>query len=90
MQAAQLLRQGCKRFLASLVSTPADGLRLEDIKVVRVFRDVFPDDISGLPPDREVEFTIDLVPRTASISKAPYCMAPIELKELSRTNYMSY
>uniref|UniRef100_A0A2N9I7U4 RNA-directed DNA polymerase n=1 Tax=Fagus sylvatica TaxID=28930 RepID=A0A2N9I7U4_FAGSY len=56
--------------------------RIEDIPVVREFPDVFPEDLPGLPPDREVEFSIDLVPGTAPISKAPYRMAPAELKEL--------
>jgi hypothetical protein len=42
----------------------------------------FPEDLFGLPPDREVEFSIDLVPGTAPISKAPYRMAPAKLKEL--------
>ena len=55
---------------------------LEDILVVREFPDVFPNDLLDLPPEREVEFTIDLVLGTNPISKAPYRMAPIELKEL--------
>ena len=46
------------------------------------FTDVFPNEVSGLPPKKEVEFVIDLVPGTAPISKAPYRMAPTELKEL--------
>ena len=43
---------------------------------------MFPEDFPSLPPDQEVEFTIELVPRTAPISKNPYRMAPAELKEL--------
>ena len=46
-------------------------MKLEDIPVVKEFSDVFPDDIPGLPPDRDVEFTIDLVPGTTPISMAP-------------------
>ena len=57
-------------------------MEIEDIHVVREFPDVFPEDLPGLPPDREVEFSIDLVPGTTPISKAPYRMAPAELKEL--------
>ena len=45
------------------------------------YPDVFPKDLHGLPPEMEVEFTIDLAPGTAPISKAPYRMAPLELKE---------
>nr|CAN68039.1 hypothetical protein VITISV_018924 [Vitis vinifera] len=55
---------------------------LEDILIVREYPDVFPEDLPGLPPEREVEFTIDLVPGTGPMSKAPYRMAPVELKEL--------
>ena len=55
---------------------------MDEILVVREFPDAFPDDIAGLPPDREVEFTIDLIPRTEPISIPPYRMAPVELREL--------
>ena len=46
------------------------------------FLDVFSEELLGLPPDRKVEFSIDLIPGTAPISQAPYRMAPKELKEL--------
>nr|GFD62624.1 uncharacterized protein [Tanacetum cinerariifolium] len=46
------------------------------------FPDVFPDELPGIPPVREVEFSIELIPRVEPISKAHYRMAPIELKEL--------
>ena len=46
------------------------------------FSDVFPEDLPGLPPDRDVEFTIDVMFGTAPISKAPYHMTPAEMKEL--------
>ena len=49
---------------------------------MREFPDVFPEDLSGLPPDREIEFSIDLLPGSSPISKAPYRMAPVELREL--------
>ncbi|RVW63783.1 Transposon Ty3-G Gag-Pol polyprotein [Vitis vinifera] len=52
------------------------------IPIVREYPDIFPEDLPGLPPEREVEFTIDLVPRTGPMSKALYRMAPVELKEL--------
>nr|XP_027127768.1 uncharacterized protein LOC113743892 [Coffea arabica] len=57
-------------------------VKLEDVPVVREFPDVFPEELKTLPPEREVEFKIDLVPGTAPISKTPYRMAPAELKEL--------
>ena len=53
-----------------------------NIRVVRDFSDVFPEELSGMPPYREVEFVIDLLPRTAPISKQPYKMSVEELKEL--------
>ena len=56
--------------------------RIEDVPVVCEFPDVFPDDLPGLPPDRDVEFKIELVPGTAPISRRPYRMSPNELAEL--------
>jgi hypothetical protein len=56
--------------------------RLEDIPVVNEFQDVFPQELPGMPPDREIEFTIDLIPGTAPIAQAPYKMGPKELVEL--------
>ena len=65
-----------------MVETGKEGTLVDEIPVVREFLDVFSDDIAGLPPDREVEFTIDLIPRTETISISPYQMAPAELREL--------
>ena len=59
-----------------------EGTQLEDIPIVKEFPDVFPNDISGLPLDREIEFVIELIPGTEPISIPPYRMAPVELKEL--------
>ena len=56
---------------------------IEEVEVVNEFRDVFPDDLPGLPPDREIEFAIELAPGTAPVSKAPYRLAPVEMKELA-------
>jgi hypothetical protein len=53
-----------------------------NIRVVRDFPDVFPEELPGMPPDREVEFVIDILPGTAPISKQPYRMSVEELKEL--------
>ena len=55
---------------------------MDEIQVIREFPDVFPYDITGLPPDREVEFTIDLIPRTEPISIPHYRMDSAELREL--------
>ena len=77
-----LLQKGCKGYLAHVVDTRSSEARLEDVPVVRDFLDVFPDDLLGLPPEREIDFPIDLVPGTTPISLPPYRMAPTELKEL--------
>ncbi|GKA30766.1 putative reverse transcriptase domain-containing protein [Tanacetum coccineum] len=57
--------------------------RLEDVPIVRDFPDVFPEDLPGLPPTRQVEFQIDLIPGAAPVARAPYRLAPSEMKELS-------
>jgi hypothetical protein len=69
------------------LDSPANGvavlqLPLEDICVAREFPFVFPNDLPGMPPDRDVEFTIDLQPGTSPISRRPYKMTPKELVEL--------
>ena len=77
-----LLQKGCKGYLAHVVNTRSSGVRFEDVPVVRDFLDVFPDDLPGFPPEREIDFPIDLVPDIAPISLPSYRMAPAELKEL--------
>ncbi|GJY80784.1 putative reverse transcriptase domain-containing protein [Tanacetum coccineum] len=57
--------------------------RLEDVPIVKDFPEVFPEDLPGLPPTRQVEFQIDLVPGAAPVARAPYRLAPSEMKELS-------
>ena len=56
--------------------------RLEEFHVLQEFRDFFPDEIPGLPPKRDIGFTINLVPRAALVSKTPYRMITPELIEL--------
>ena len=65
-----------------MVETGKEGTLVDEISVVKEFPDVFPDDIARLPLEREVEFTIDLIPETGPISIPPYRMAPAELREL--------
>jgi hypothetical protein len=57
-------------------------LKLEDIHIIQEFLDVFPDDLPGMPPERAIEFKIELQPGTAPIAKAPYKMSHVEMKEL--------
>nr|GEV62335.1 putative reverse transcriptase domain-containing protein [Tanacetum cinerariifolium] len=57
--------------------------RLENVPIVQDFSEVFPEDLPGLPPTRQMEFQIDLIPGAAPIARAPYRLAPSEMKELS-------
>ena len=78
MAVQRMLRKGCQGYLAYVVDTWKEGILVDEIPVVREF----PDDIASLPPEREAEFTIDLIPGTEPISIPPYRMAPAELREL--------
>ena len=71
MTASKMLRKGYRSYLAFVVDRRQEGTRLEDIPIVKEFPDVFPDDISGLPPNRAIEFVIELIPRTKPISIPP-------------------
>ena len=83
LKARKLLSSGCKGFLATIVDPSKETeLTPEDVPVVRDYVSVFPKDLPGLPPDREIVFSIELMPGTAPISRAPYRLAPAELKEL--------
>ena len=82
MKASKMLRKSYQGYLAYAIEVRDSGSRLEDIPVVREFPDVFPEDLPGIPPDREIDFHIELAPRIEPISKAPYRMVPSELKEL--------
>ncbi|KAL0556418.1 hypothetical protein IC582_004932 [Cucumis melo] len=82
LKAEKLLRKGCTTFFAHVEEVHKEKLKPENVPVVKWFLDVFPYDLSSLPPDREVEFSIELLPRIAPISQAPYRIAPRELKEL--------
>jgi hypothetical protein len=75
-----LPNQGFTRSCAfALIESP-----IERIPVVCEYTDVFPDELSGMPPDRDIEFAIELQPGTAPISKRPYRMPPAELAELKK------
>ncbi|GJU23779.1 putative reverse transcriptase domain-containing protein [Tanacetum coccineum] len=80
------LLKGCPIFLAHVttkkVENKSEEKRLEDVPIIRDFPDVFPEDLSGLPLARQVEFQIDLVPGAAPVARAPYRLAPSEMKEL--------
>ncbi|GJZ23548.1 hypothetical protein Tco_0561007 [Tanacetum coccineum] len=68
---------------AQVMEKKLDEKRLEDIPVVREFLEVFPQDLPGLPPVRQVEFQIDLILGAALVTRAPYRLAHSEMQELS-------
>nr|GFB75726.1 putative reverse transcriptase domain-containing protein [Tanacetum cinerariifolium] len=82
LQARTLLSHGCEGFLATIRDTTSKVPSIHDQPIVSEFLDVFPDELPGIPPVREVEFNIEIIPGSEPISKAPYRMASIELKEL--------
>ncbi|GJU82942.1 putative reverse transcriptase domain-containing protein [Tanacetum coccineum] len=67
---------------AQIMEKKSDEKRLEDIPVVREFPEVFPEDLPGLPPIRQVEFQIDLILGATPVARAPYRLAPSEMQEL--------
>ena len=81
--ARKMLRRGCQGYLAVVRNVKADKRAVDRVPVVCEFPDVFPEELPGLPPDREIEFCIDVVLGTDPISMPPYRMAPAELKELN-------
>ncbi|GJY63505.1 putative reverse transcriptase domain-containing protein [Tanacetum coccineum] len=80
------LLKGCHVFLAHVTARKAkdklEEKRLEDVPIIQDFLKVFPEDLPGVPPTRQVEFQIDLVPGAAPVARVPYRLAPFEMKEL--------
>ncbi|GKC15173.1 putative reverse transcriptase domain-containing protein [Tanacetum coccineum] len=83
----EYMLKGCPVFLANVntkeTEDKSEKKRLEDVPIVQDFPDVFPEDFPGLPPTRQVEFQIDLIPGAAPVARAPYRLAPSKMKELS-------
>ncbi|GJS02425.1 putative reverse transcriptase domain-containing protein [Tanacetum coccineum] len=83
----EYMLKGCPVFLENVntkeTEDKSEKKRLEDLSIVQDFPDVFPKDFLGLPPTRQVEFQIDLIPGAAPVARAPYRLTPSEMKELS-------
>ncbi|GKC32243.1 putative reverse transcriptase domain-containing protein [Tanacetum coccineum] len=81
------LLKGCPIFLAHVTTKKAKDKskekRIKDVPIVQDFPEVFLEDLSGIRPTRQVEFQIDLMPSAAPVARAPYRLAPSEMKELS-------
>ena len=84
ISAFQMIKEGCQAYLAHVIDSNMSAKEIKDILVVREFPDVFPEDLPGLPPNQEIEFTIDVIPGVAPISVPPYRMAPLKLQELKK------
>jgi hypothetical protein len=74
--------KGCKLYAILALNEKGEVEGLENLPVVQEFADVFPEELPGLPPERELEFTIDLKPGTEPIARTPYRMSTPELQEL--------
>ena len=82
MQARRLMRKGCETLLGMILDSKRGQVDVEKILVVREFPDVFHEELPSIPLEREVDLSIEIVPGTTLMSRAPYGMAPTELKEL--------
>nr|GFA84980.1 hypothetical protein [Tanacetum cinerariifolium] len=84
IKAIKFIERSSQLFVAHVTEKEPQEKRIEDVPVIRYYPKVFPDDLPGLPPPRQVEFRIDLVPGTAPVARAPYQLAPSEMKELAK------
>nr|XP_009770285.1 PREDICTED: uncharacterized protein LOC104221009 [Nicotiana sylvestris] len=82
LKAAKMIRKWCIYHLVHVTDTDAEAPNLESVPVVNEFSDFFPDELSSVLPDREIDFGIDVIPGMQPISIPPYKMAPTKLKEL--------
>ena len=82
MQARCFLRKGCEAFLPLVLNSKRGQVNLENIPVIKELPNVFPEELPGLPPEKEVDMFIEIIHWTTPISKEPYRMASTELKEL--------
>ena len=72
---AKISRKDCISFLAHVVDKKNKEKCIQDLPIVRDFPEVFPDELPGLTPQRQVEFHIELVPGAAPVAKSPYRLA---------------
>ncbi|XP_070032366.1 uncharacterized protein [Nicotiana tomentosiformis] len=82
LKVTKMINKGCIYHLVRVTDTDVEAPTLESVPVVNEFPEVFPDEFPGIPPDREIDFGIDVMPGTHPISIPPYRMTPTELKEL--------
>nr|GEV20947.1 hypothetical protein [Tanacetum cinerariifolium] len=83
--ARKYVERGCHLFLAHMSENKSKEKRTKDVPVIRDFTEVFPEELPGLPPPRLIEFRIDLVPGAAPAARAPYRLAPSEMRVVGTT-----
>ncbi|GJU65220.1 putative reverse transcriptase domain-containing protein [Tanacetum coccineum] len=92
-KAQEYMAKGCQVFLAQISAKKeedkSEGKQIKDVPIVRDFPEVFPEDLPGLPPARPVEFQIDLIPGAAPVARAPYRLAPSEMKDIEQLQELS-
>ena len=82
MEARRFLRKGCEAFFVLILDSKRDQVNFKNIPVIKEFPNVFPEELRGIPHEREVDLSIKVVQGTTPISRASYRMAPTKLKEL--------
>ncbi|XP_073153359.1 uncharacterized protein [Henckelia pumila] len=84
LRTGQALEAGGEGYLIHVIDMSVGNRHKEEVPIVYEYPDVFPDEILGFPPIREVKYKIELLPGTVSISRAPYRLAPAKMKELQQ------
>nr|GEZ89717.1 putative reverse transcriptase domain-containing protein [Tanacetum cinerariifolium] len=82
MKARKCMYHGCQAYMAHVIDTNVKNKSAKDVPAVNEFLDVFSEDLPGIPPERKVEFRIDLIPGATPIAITPYRLSPSEMKEL--------
>ncbi|GKE18403.1 putative reverse transcriptase domain-containing protein, partial [Tanacetum coccineum] len=82
IKSCKYVERGCHLFFTHVTDYKSKEKRMEDVPVIRDFSEVFPEEFPGLPSPRQVEFRIDLVPGVAPVARAPYRLAPSEMRVL--------
>ncbi|XP_071718313.1 uncharacterized protein [Rutidosis leptorrhynchoides] len=82
MKAKKSLEKGCDSFLAYVINAKKEKKSMFDIPIVSEFPEVFPDELLGLPPVKDVEYKIELLPGSTPVAKAPYRLAPSEIRDM--------
>ena len=82
VKAQKMIKKGCTTWIAVISVEEIKEKDASKVPIVKQYLNIFPEDLSGLPLDKEINFIINLVLRIEPISITPYCMVLVELKEL--------